>query len=48
MRFFKEKATVRQLITVAQLLDETVGQMKNLTRIIEQLELRVKELEEWP
>ena len=45
MRFFKEKATVRQLITVAKLLDETVGQMKSLTGIIEQLELRVQELE---
>ena len=46
MRFFKEKATVRQLITVAKLLDETVRQIKSLTGIIEQLELRVQELEE--
>jgi hypothetical protein len=45
MRFFKEKATVRQLITIAKLLDETVGQMKALTEFIEQLEQRVTELE---
>ena len=45
MRFFDEKATTKQLITVAKLLDKTVGQLVALTEIIEQLKERIKELE---
>ena len=45
MRFFDEKATTKQLITVAKLLDETVGQLAALTEIIEQLKERIEELE---